>query len=370
MRPALMLLAAAFLPTIAAAAPLCAIPGASPPPRGAPYSAPIAQTSLPAPKSAVTNAPRRSEPVKSPAQDIPAIVAGLPFVKHIAASGARLSDLGLSHGMHGLFARSGDQFMIFQITPDGAAAVAGAVTDLSPTELDTFAAGNVRDLGVEHGLRTLFVRSGSQFQVFYVTPDGERVIPGVMWDANGKDLTRAQVASVPGAVPTVVVGSDHADPGTVTKTTSVAALPLLQTAAAGSVGSASAPHVWMLIDPQCVYSIRAFQMLQPYVASRRLRISVVPLAVLDYEDHDASTKAALALLSLPADRIVTSWQARDLNGPALPAATTRLRTNMAIAEAIHLTGTPTFIWRKADGSEGRLNGLPTNPNALVASVGN
>jgi len=370
MRPIFVLLAAAFSPAIAVAAPLCAIPASSPGVPGLPHPAPAVHTSSsPAAGNAAANEPPRTVPAESPPLDIPASLARLPFVKHVVAAGAKLSDLGVSHGMRGLFARSSDQFMIFQVTPDGAAAVAGAVTDLSPTQLDTFAAGNVRDLGVEHGLRTLFVRSGQRFQVFYVTPDGERVIPGMMWDANGKDLTRTQVASVPGAVPTVVVGSDRGSPGRSTASTTVAALPLLQRAAAGSVGSANAPHVWMLIDPQCVYSIRAFQMLQPYVASGRLRISVVPLSVLDYEDQGASTKAALALLSLPADEIVTSWQARDLNAPASASAATRLRTNMAIAQAIHLSGTPTFIWRKADGSEGRLDGLPTNPNALVASVG-
>ena len=76
------------------------------------------------------------------------------------------------------------------------------------------ASGNITELGTQHGLRGLFVRSGAQFQVFYATPDGQRVIPGVMWDAAGKDITRQQVAHVPGAIPTVVVGG--ADPATST----------------------------------------------------------------------------------------------------------------------------------------------------------
>ena len=96
----------------------------------------------------------------------------------------------------------------------------------------------------------------------------------------------------------------------------------------------------------------------------------MPLSVLDYEDHGASTKAALALLSMPAEKIVTAWQTRELNGAASPASRALLRTNMAIAEAIHLTGTPTFVWRKVNGSEGRLDGLPADADALIASVGN
>ena len=95
--------------------------------------------------------------------------------------------------MHGVFARVGDQFMIFQVTPDGEAAVAGAVTEISAAQLTALAGGNVQDLGVEHGLRTLFARSGPQFQLYYVTPDEERVIPGVMWDAQaGRIGTRCR----------------------------------------------------------------------------------------------------------------------------------------------------------------------------------
>jgi thiol:disulfide interchange protein DsbG len=42
---------------------------------------------------------------------------------------------------------------------------------------------------------------------------------------------------------------------------------------------------------------------------------------------------------------------------------------MAIAQAIGLKGTPTFIWRKPDGTEGRIDGIPTSIDALVASAG-
>jgi hypothetical protein len=110
------------------------------------------------------------------------------------------------------------------------------------------------------------VRSGPQFQVFYATPDNERLIPGVMWDAAGKDLTRQQIAHIPGPIPTVVVGG--AEPWqSSSSTVGVAALPLVQKASFGTIGQASAPRLFMLIDPQCIYSVRALQMLQPYVAS-------------------------------------------------------------------------------------------------------
>jgi thiol:disulfide interchange protein DsbG len=109
--------------------------------------------------------------------------------------------------MRAVAARSGDQFMLFEVTPDGQAAVSGAMVDLTPAQLETIARGNITGLAVEHELSGLFVRSGPEFQVFYMTPDKERLIPGVMWDAAGKNITRKQIADIPGAVPTVVVGS-------------------------------------------------------------------------------------------------------------------------------------------------------------------
>jgi hypothetical protein len=34
-----------------------------------------------------------------------------------------------------------------------------------------------------------------------------------------------------------------------------------------------------------------------------------------------------------------------------------------------LKGTPTFIWRRPNGTEGRIDGIPASIDALVSSVG-
>jgi hypothetical protein len=279
-----------------------------------------------------------------------------------------VTDLGQSHGVRAIAARSGDQFMLFQVAPDGGAAVSGATVELTPAQLETIASGNVTDLGVRHGLRGFFVRSGPQFQVFYATPDNERLIPGVLWDAAGKDLTRQQIARIPGAIPTVMIGG--AEPGQSSSTAvGAAALALVEKASFGTIGQASAPRLFMLIDPQCIYSVRALQMLHPYVANGRLQVAVIPLSVLDHEDQGQSTRSALALLSKPGDQLVSAWQAGSVNDAPSPMATERLRANMAIAQAIGLKGTPTFIWRRPDGTEGRIDGIPASIDALVSSIG-
>ena len=358
MRPSLAAVVLLASPSLAfAAAPLCALPG--PPQASAETGDQVAQA-RPVAKAPTPPASQNALPAK-----LPIDLTAIPFVGHVAASGARITDLGSAHGMRTIAARSGDQLMIFQVAPDGGAAISGATVELTPAQLKTIAAGNVTDLGSLHGLSGFFVRSGPQFQVFYATADGQRLVPGIMWDASGKDLTRQQVASIPGAIPTVEVQS--ATPGQTASATK--ALPLLEKSAFGTIGQASAPHLFMLIDPQCIYSIRAFQMLRPYVESGRVQISVVPLSILDYEDHGQSTRSALALLSKSADQLVSAWQSGDVNTPATSEATLRLESNMALAQAIGVKGTPTFVWRKPDGSEGRIDGVPASIEAILSAMG-
>jgi thiol:disulfide interchange protein DsbG len=346
MRFFMVMVALSWSPALAVPPPLCTLP--------APIVIPVADS--------------EAEPSTSAApRPLPDILAWIPFVQHVASAGAAVTDLGQIHGMHAVAARSGDQFMLFEVTPDGQAGVAGVPVELTPAQLKTIARGNITDLGVEHELSGLFVRSGPEFQVLYMTPDKERLIPGVMWDAAGKNITRKQIADIPGAVATVVVGGGETGQSSSAEGL-VAALPLLQKAFFGTTGPASAPHLFMLVDPQCIYSVRALQMLQPYVAAGRLQVSIIPLSVLDQEDQGQSTRSALALLSKPADELVSAWRAGSVNDTPSPEAAERLRANMAIAQAIGLKGTPTFIWRKSDGAEGRIDGIPMSMDALVSSI--
>jgi thiol:disulfide interchange protein DsbG len=335
-----------FIPAAAAANPHCAmavptavssefppVPGASPP-------APVSPSAL------------------------SAQLTGIPFVRHVVSAGGAITDLGVANGMNEISARSGTQFMLFDIAPDGNAAVAGVPIELSVAQLKTVAAGDITDIGQVHGLEAFFVRSGSVFQVFYATPDSLKVIPGVMWDASGKNLTKAEIQNIPGAVPTVTVDAPNgaqAAPADV--------LAMMQSATSGTIGNNPLRHVFMLIDPQCLYSVRALQMLKPFADENRIEISVIPLTILDDEDGGQSTKSAMALLSDPPDQIVTAWETGSEAKAPSAAAADKLKNNMLIAQAIGLRATPTFVWRKVDGSEGELVGVPQDVQAFVAAIG-
>jgi thiol:disulfide interchange protein DsbG len=345
-----------FLATPAfAAPPLCVLPSPT---------AVEVDGSSPKPSVASPASPATGPSDSGADVTLPTSLVNLPFAKHLASAGAAVSDLGVVHALRTIAARHGNLFMLFEVAPDGDAGVSGVPIDLSLTQLQSVAVGNITDIGVKHGLHGYFVRSGHQFQVFYGTPDGGGLIPGVMWDASGKDVTRQQVSQIPGAVPTVVVGGANSQ-----QVSASQAIPLLEKATYGTIGSATAPKVFMMIDPQCIYSIRAFQELQPYVRVGQLKLAIVPLSVLDYEDNGQSTRSALALLSDPADRIVPAWQSGNESNAPDPAAQGRLRNNMAIAQAVGLKGTPMFWWQKPDGSTRHLDGLPPDVQGFVSALG-
>lgn len=222
------------------------------------------------------------------------------------------------------------------------------------------------DLGTEHGLRTVFARNGASFQVFYLTPDGQAEIGGVMWDASGQNITRRQVVSIEGTIPTVSIGAVKA-PAEAAPDRS--ALKTIAATTFGATGTGSAPQLWMVIDPMCSYSQKAMALLKPYVASGHVQLAVVPVSLLDYEDRGASTASAKMMVSLPPDQMVEAWASGKLAGVPDATADERLRANLAAANAIGLRGTPTFLWRTAGGNEGRSDGIPDDLEAMIASVG-
>lgn len=363
MRVLLLCSVAALIPVIAFASPQCVLntlnvtaPLVSQPMAG--------EVGLPSSPSGTPMVEGR--PVQPPVRPD---VAVLPALDHVLAAGAQITDAGLSHGLRVVVARASGEFMRFYVAPDEQALVAGLMSDLSVADLVAMASGKVTELGSFHGLRGIFVPNGKQFQVFYATPDDQRVIPGAMFDAAGRNLTRDHVASIPGAIPTVVIGDEAARPLAQAQVPPGSLLEALKDTTFGTTGSPSAPRLWVFIDPLCSWSVRAMEQLRPYVASGRLQLAVVPISVLDHEDAGRSTLLAKAMLSLPQDTMVTAWIGNKLTNTAEPAADGRLATNLVASRAIGLRGTPTILWRKADGTEGRADGLPASLEVLVASMG-
>ena len=305
----------------------------------------------------------------------PAIVATAPALAHIAATGAILSDLGVSHGLRTVFATNAGQFMVFELAPDGQAAVAGLMADISVEQLREMAGKQLQTLAEQHGLPVYFLRNGPKFQVFYGTPDHQRLIAGVMWGAHGENLTQTAIAGIPGTTPTVTLGDvpegTAASPAAdvVPVNPSVSLLAVAEHTSYGSVGNEKSPQLWMFIDPQCSFSVRAMRELQPYVTGGRVRLNIIPLSILDSEDNGLSTRNALGLISAGRDGMFQAWQTGHMPTSEGPDVASKLDGNMQAAAAAQVRGTPTFVWRKPDGSEGRMDGIPNDVGAMIAAIG-
>jgi len=244
---------------------------------------------------------------------------------------------------------------------------AGEISRVPALRRIASAGAQLTDLGSEHGLRTVFARNGQNFQVFYLTPDGQGAIGGVMWDAAGRNITRQQVSSIDGAIPTVTIGAPAAPASTSRTTPEAAATSALQAVSSttyGTTGVASAPRLWVFIDPLCSFSVRAMEQLRPFTAAGRVQVAAIPLSFLG----PRSTAASQVMLSKGTEKMVAAWASNALDGEADASSAATLQANMAVSQALAVRGTPTFYWRKADGSEGRQEGLPNDIGAMIASI--
>lgn len=220
------------------------------------------------------------------------------------------------------------------------------------------------------GLRTAFAVNGSAFQVFYVPPHGAAVIRGIAQGPGGENLTLAQTSAIPGVIPAIDIreGAALVD-GSAVKTAAAATF--------GLWGRDGAPRVYMVMDPLCSFSLRAMTTLKPAIDAGRLQVAVVPVAVTDSETGGHSTSAALAMLSVtPRDAMAPRWMAdwrawagQDPSTSQPSGAYVALQANTAAAKAINLRGTPTFLWIKPDGTDGRLDGAPNDLNGFLTMVG-
>jgi len=236
----------------------------------------------------------------------------------------------------------------------------------------------LRDLGISHGLQGVFAQSGKQFRVFYLAPDGKAEIGGVMWDETGRNVTRNQVERIPGVIPTVTWTPPHEEkqPNAAGNAEAAPVDPVARLAAAdyGLIGRDGAPRLYMVIDPLCPYSQQAMKTLQGAIDAGRVQLALVPIAINDYENGNQSTPAAEALIAAGRTEMGTAWR-KIMDGGRLPAgvetdptAPAQLALNMTAAHAIALRGTPTLVWRNREGQSHTQAGLPDDLEAFLKAI--
>ena len=266
-----------------------------------------------------------------------------------------------------------------RLIPAGEIAASPALRRITSTGATVYEIGN---RAMNHGLQGVYAVNGDIFRVFYLTPDGQALIGGVLWEQDGHNVTRDTIAPIKGAIPTVTITG--AKPGATppgqaapaaNATLSPALAKRVSQASLGLIGQDGRPRVTMVIDPLCPWSIRALAELEPFVARGDIQLALLPIAINDHENGGASTPAATALLSVVPFEMEAAWEkiidlhhvADDM--PRTDAAALHLQGNMAVAHAIGVRGTPTLIWRDKAGVSHVTEGVPRDIGQLVREMG-
>jgi thiol:disulfide interchange protein DsbG len=152
-------------------------------------------------------------------------------------------------------------------------------------------------------------------------------------------------------------------------------------------GQDNAPHkAYILIDPNCIFCNLLYKQVAPLIANGQLQVRWIPVA---FRDPSSPGKAA-ALLNAGSDEAADKLLAQNEDGfnnqtesgalvplaanandPAVTAAFTKVTQNTAYFSHFGFQGTPTILYKQADGKVMMVPGLPRGQafQDMITSMG-
>ncbi|MEO0393486.1 MAG: thiol:disulfide interchange protein DsbG [Pseudomonadota bacterium] len=247
------------------------------------------------------------------------------------------------------------------------------------------ARGNqLRFMGRLHGLDAYFAEAASgSIQTFYVTPDGQGAIAGLMFNTQGQNITMGQVMTLLQADPQALQAANRLQEQAQQADEQRAPLSAQQQQAKAEavlnvvdrtnwfrLGVPDAPIVYMVHDPNCPWCERAMQHLAPLVGQGQLQMRIIPVGML----AETSLHKSAAIISSPnPGEAMQRYEGRAAAPP--PAQTVSqdsillVRQNEQFTRDYELEGTPQFIFRGFDGIPRIIRGMPRNmPDDLMRLV--
>lgn len=197
------------------------------------------------------------------------------------------------------------------------------------------------------GLTALVAESGSTRRLFYVTPDGEGLIVGLVFDAQGHNTTTADVAKA----------GLNQSADAVSKTPAPAEAWRAVQALTPIIQGRSERVIYAFIDPQCPYCHRFIRQIGPMVEQGQVQIRWLPVGILT----DESKGLARALYHGDADTAFA-----ELMSGALQSTPPDHEDDLRVARnvlALRQTGksvVPLFVYRDRDGNVIMQQGLPSD----------
>ncbi len=271
-----------------------------------------------------------------------------------------------------------------------------------PAPIQTLVEGGaqVRYLGREGGLDGWLALKGGQPQYFYVTPDLQTIIMGVMFNAKGDVITMKQINDLRGkegpaldalagypepekpdmkAALATELGAtpDFENPDTLMKaataSSKVSKSDKLFTAVSEAnwvaIGQKDAPAIYSFIDPECphchdlIKDVRKSGLLE----KGDLQLRLIPVGLISEE----SLQEAAFLLAAPnAQELLFKHLDGDAKAliPTEDINTQGVQRNMSLMQEWKFDVTPFSVYKTAAGEVKILRGRPENLKKLAAEL--
>lgn len=234
-----------------------------------------------------------------------------------------------------------------------------------------------RYLGPNQGVHGwLFIKDGRE-QYFYVTPDGQAIISGLLYAPQGEVITSRQIQQLRqregAAIDRLATPEKFTESG-MPKTAPGQSKSdlLLQQVEDGNwfkLGSDKAPVVYSFIDPQCHHCHDFLKTVRDgkYIEDGKIQLRLLPVGIVNEESILQS--AALLIDSNPGAKL---FEAIDGKKGAIPAPldinTQSVQQNLSIMQAWKLKATPFIIYKDKTGKVKIINGTPQDIKELVGEL--
>lgn len=186
-------------------------------------------------------------------------------------------------------------------------------------------------------LKALVADNGAERRLFYVTPDGQSLISGMIFDAQGQNITSEDMArfNVRDVGGSQVLTTEQLD--------------ALWERADGLdyLAEGEGRPVYVIFDPNCPYCHRLWTMLRQVATTGDVQVRWLPVGILS--ESSKNLAAAMYQENTPQDALTAFGL-----GQLAPAATVdkasadRLAHNLLLLRDSGYTGVPTLLW-KEDG---------------------
>lgn len=211
------------------------------------------------------------------------------------------------------------------------------------------------DLRAPKGYRGFIAQYQGQPLPVYLLPDGRHVVVGSLYDAGGKDLTMPAMR-------------DALDAGL-----SEAQWQQLEKSSWVVEGNPKAKRVvYVFVDTRCPYCHKLWEASQPYLDKGNVQVRNILVAVIS----PSSLPEGAAILD--ARDPAQAWRDNERNFGHNPrpaanegsaASRAKIRANNALMMQFGSDGTPTEVYKDADGKVRMLQGMPANPEMLETVFG-